>query len=125
MKRQEYDHKKIEGVDVNIETSLKEYGKAWIETETEVLFYYGIEYGPNDDLKEEYIKFDFCVFDKTMNVKDEYDWANFQGVSDYIGQDIFELPFIQQIIELSRYYGYENVFGSTYWEGLKYKDIVS
>ena len=119
MTRQEYNHENIEGCDVDIETSLKEYGIAWIETDKDILFYYGI--GFDDD---GYDKFDFCSFDKDTNIKDEFDFADFKAVSDFIGSDIFTLPLIRQIEALNSYYGYENIFGSTYWEGLTYNEII-
>lgn len=125
MKRQEYNHKEINGVDADIETSLKEYGLAWVETDKDILFYYGIGYGPNEEGFEEYVKFDFCTIDKNTDIKNEYDWADFDAVSNFIGTDIFTLPLIQQIESLNSYYGYENVFGSSYWEGLNYEEIVN
>jgi len=119
MKRTAYDHNKIQGPDACIETSLKEFGCAWIESENDVLFYYGIAF---DD---EYTKFDFCTFDKNTNIKDEFDWIdNWNEINDYIGMNITDLSFPYQILELYRYYGYQNIFGECYWEGLTYTDIV-
>jgi len=121
MKRTKYNHTKLEGNDVDIETSLKEYGLAWIETDTEFLFYYGIGY--SDD-EQEYNKFDFCSFEKNLDIKDEFNWVEWEGIKDYTGMDIMDCSFPQQISDLLSYYGYENVFGSCYWEGLNYSDII-
>ena len=116
--RYDWDHDKLQGVDADIEISLKEYGFAWIDQDDEVLFYYGIQM--NDS---EYNRFDFCSFNKVTDIKQEFDWADFDDVSEYIGEDIMNLSFVQQVEVLNRYYGYENVFGSSCWEGLTYEDI--
>ena len=33
--------------------------------------------------------------------------------------------FVQSIKDLHDYYGYENVFGSSYWEGLTYEEVLN
>ena len=124
MKRQEYDHKKLTGNDANLKTSLKEYGIAWIETDTEYLFYYGIKMQENKCHDIDYVKFDFCAFDKNMDIKQEFDWVEWNDINNYIGMDIMDLNLPWQISDLVSYYGCENIFGSSYWEGLTYTDIV-
>lgn len=124
MLRQEYNHNELTGVDIDIEISLKEYGIAWIETETDILFYYGINTGLNDCNDMDYITFDFCSIDKNIDIKSEYDWADFDSVNDFVGGGFFDQDLTMQIFDLLQYYGYENVFGSTYYEGLTYNDIV-
>ncbi|KKU08886.1 MAG: hypothetical protein UX12_C0028G0003 [Candidatus Collierbacteria bacterium GW2011_GWC1_45_47] len=116
--RYEYDITKIEGPDADIETSLKEYGIAWIEGPEDIIFYYGIEH---DDTG--YVRFDFCVIDRNLDIKNEYDWAEFDRVSASIGSDIFEGSLIQQIQDLVSYYGYEEIFGSSYWAGIPYEGV--
>jgi len=116
--RYEYDITKIEGPDVDIETSLKAYGIAWIEGPDDILFYYGIKH---DDT--EYVRFDFCAIDKNIDIEKEYDWAEFDRGSDFIGSDIFEGSLIQQIQDLVAYYGYENIFGESYWTGIPYEGV--
>ncbi|GAG94060.1 unnamed protein product [marine sediment metagenome] len=122
MKRQEYDHSKIEGNDADIETSLKEYGLAWIETDTEYLFYYGIRY---DDNEGEHDRFDFASFDKNLDIKEEFNWVCWKAINSYIGINIDNESLVHQISDLLSYHGYENIFGSSYWEGLTYKDIIN
>jgi len=124
MKREQYNHKEIVGVDINIEISLKEYGFAWIETEKEILFYYGISIVENKYREAEFNRFDFCSFDKNMDIKKEFDYGDWDSINSFIGSDIMDDSFPEQIRILNDYYGYENIFGSTYWEGLKYNDIV-
>lgn len=123
MDRLEFDHKALTGVDVNIEISLKEYGFAWIESEFEILFYYGIALEENDCGDMDYIKFDFAVIAKTIDIKEEYDWVDFDEIKSF--DDLFfeeSLPY--QIRTLLTYYGHENVFGSSYFEGLSYNEIT-
>jgi len=128
MKRTKYDHSRLEGMDADLETSLKEYGLAWIETDDEFLFYYGIDYGPlndeYDDGMEGYIKFDFCSLSKDWDFKNEFNWVDWKGIESYIGMNFDDLTFTQKISDLLSYYGYENIFGSTYWEGLTYFEIT-
>lgn len=117
--RYDYDITKIEGPDADIETSLKEYGIAWIEgPDNTVMFYYGI--GRDG---EEYVRFDGCSFPADMDIRKEFDWCEFGRVSDFIGSDIFEGSFIQQIQDLVAYCGCEEIFGSSYWEGFTYEEI--
>ena len=118
MNRVEYNHNNLEGNDVSIEISLKEYGLAWIETDTEFMLYYGIKHDGN-----EYIRFDFCSFSKDMDVKKDFDWVNFEDVESYTGMSFNDMTFTQQISDLFAYYGHENVFGSSYWGGLTYDEI--
>ncbi len=119
MKRTEYNHNNLEGMDADIETSLKEYGFAWIETEKDYLFYYGT----NMD-KIECIKYSFCSLEKDFNIKEEHTWVNWGDINSYLGRDIMDGTLPQQIDDLIGYYGCANVFGSSYWEGLSYEDIV-
>lgn len=127
MKRKEYDHSKLEGIDLSIEVSLKEYGFAWIETDTEYLFYCGIHQTEIDG-NIDYDRFDFFTVDKNTDIKKEYDWVDwddifsFSDIQDW--EDWMDLPLPQQLFTLSQYYGVFTVFGEPYWEGLLYTDIV-
>jgi hypothetical protein len=123
MNRQDYDHSKLEGQDASIETSLKEYGLAWIETDDEYLIYYGIK---TDDNADEYTRFDFSTISKDIDIKKEYSWVNeWEGVMAFSGiDDMSKVDVITQIDALLSYYGFENVFGSTYHEGITYTEIV-
>jgi len=125
MKRTKYDHSRLEGIDASIEISLKEYGLAWIETDDEFLFYYGIQHGRLDDGMEGFIKFDFCSFSKNLDFKKEFDWVNWDDLGSYIGGMNFDnMEFTQKISDLFSFYGYQNIFGDTYWEGLTYFEIT-
>jgi hypothetical protein len=125
MKRQDYDHSKLEGVDADIETSLKEYGFAWIETEKEYLFYYGIKMEEVDG-EIDFTRFDFCSIEKDIDLKKEYNWVEWESIFEYTGlsgKEFFEqsLPFA--LYDLKNYWGYENVFGESDFE-LTYNEIV-
>ena len=123
--RQDYNHKNLEGVDADIETSLKEYGFAWIKTEKEILFYYGIV---TDDI--EYTAFDFCTFDLDLDIAAEFDWIkkeDWKSLLSFTGstQSGFNAtPLALKIRDLYSYFGYENIFGSSYWEGLTYDEVI-
>lgn len=127
--RYDWNIEDLEGVDVDIEISLKEYGFAWISGDTETLFYYGIKRGMDSegDMEEEYTRFDFCTLDNNIDVYSEYDWADFNALLSFTGQtkqEFDDMPLVQKIHDLIQYYGHLNIFGETYWEGLTYEDIV-
>lgn len=123
MDRLEFAHKDLTGVDVNIEISLKEYGFAWIESDSEILFYYGIALEENDCGDMDFIKFDFAVIAKTIDIKGEYNWMDFDEIESF-NDMFFEESLPYQIYTLFQYYGHENVFGSSYFEGLTYNEIT-
>ena len=105
------------GTDADLATSLFEYGLAWKEEGDQIKFIYAI--GGDYD-KIEYTKFDRIAFDKDLDARKEFDWANFDEVESFTGMtstdwDALPLPF--KIKDLIGYYGFENVCGSSYWEG--------
>ena len=103
------------GPDASLDISLFEYGLAYKVTDKEILFIYGTQYG-----YDEYTRFDRCTIDTDINIAEEYDWADLKAVHashGYSAKDWNALPLEQKITDLLRYYGYENVFGSSYWEG--------
>lgn len=113
---------RLEGMDIDIETSLKEYGLAWQSWEDETVFYYGIAHDG-----EEYTRFDWGTIDNDTDIKNEYDWANFQDVAETMGMTITEwdkTPLTQKIWDLLSFYGYENVFGASHTEGQTYEEIT-
>lgn len=121
MNRRRYLPGNLEGSDMCIETSLKEYGMAWNTTDndTSILFYYGV--GHDGD---EYTAFDFGTLPKYMDIFREYDWVDFKAVEDSIGCRLEDMPLEMQLRELANYYSLEEVFGSCYWEGLTYQQIL-
>lgn len=113
------------GVDVNIEISLCEYGIAWFDAGNEWHFIYGIK---RDD-KGNFCRFDVGWFDKKIDCKKEFGWADLEDVVRGMDLTVEEwltentLPVI--IADLYVYYGYENIFGSTYWEGYTWKELAN
>ena len=108
------------GTDACLATSLFEYGLAWKEDEKQIEFIYGI--GMEDC---DYNRFDRCSFDLDLDVRKEFDWADFDEVESFIGstsQEFDRLPLPQKIYDLVSYYGFENIFGSSYWEGFEIQE---
>jgi hypothetical protein len=108
------------GIDADLATSLFEYGMAWKEDDKQIEFIYGI------GLKEEdYNQFDRCSFALDLDVYKEFDWACFEEVHLCMGsikEDWDALPLPQKIYDLVSYYGFENIFGSSYWEGFQIEE---
>ena len=108
------------GTDACLATSLFEYGLAWKEDDNQIEFIYGI------GLEEtEYNRFDRCTFDLDLDIKEEFDWADFSEVESFTGMTSTEwddLPLPFKINDLVKYYGFENVFGSSYWEGFEIQE---
>lgn len=117
MLRSEYNHKKLQGNDASQEISLKEYGLAWIETKTDILFYYSID--------TDNTRFDFCSIPKDYDVFKEHNWADWADVENYVGSPMKDQYLTQQITDLMSYYGAENIFGISHCEGLIYPQVIS
>jgi len=108
------------GTDACLAISLFEYGLAWKEEENQIEFIYGI--GMEDC---DYNRFDRGSFDLGLDVRKEFDWADFNEVESFIGltsQEFDALPLPQKISDLVSYYGFENIFGSRYWEGFEIQE---
>lgn len=100
-----------EGNDVDLATSLFEYGLAWVLIDGVYTFIYGV----NIDPRGNYISFcDSCVY-ANVDWKKEYDWADFSKVESYVCGNLDGMPLTQIITSLVGFYGYENVFGTPYY----------
>tara|TARA_B100001093_G_scaffold57646_1_gene48735 strand:+ start:267 stop:650 length:384 start_codon:yes stop_codon:yes gene_type:complete len=107
------------GTDVCLAISLFEFGLAWKEGD-KIEFIYGIGTDACN-----YNRFDRCTFDLDLDIRKEFDWADFDEVESFIGstsQEFDALPLPQKIYDLVSYYGFENVFGSSYWEGFEIQE---
>lgn len=111
--------RELEGVDVDIEISLKEYGFAWEDLGDEYRFFYGIDMNG-----EEYTRFSSAEFSKNTNVKDEFSWADFEAVDSFVGGGFLDFDLISQIQTLYQYYGSVNIFGEDYYEGMTYAEVT-
>ena len=116
------------GIDASLDISLLEYGLAWVVNEhcnqdkNEYHFIYGIDWVENSEMST----VDCCTFDHGyMTFADFKDmlesWANEDSFFNSIDSNKAELleRFPVSVYDLMSYYGYENVFGSCYWEGFK------
>jgi hypothetical protein len=98
--------KNLEGPDVSLEISLKEYGIAWEIGETETRFYYGIAL-----YNGEYTDFDWADLANNTDVYSEYDWVDFKGILEFTGLSYEEwenLPLFYKIQDLVSFHGTEN-----------------
>lgn len=108
------------GPDASLAISLGEYGMAWrLLPDGEWLFVHSHPTIPG-------------AFDRTSmkpcDPRKEWDWVDWAEFLSYFGMGEAEwlaLPFPEQAGDLFRYYGAENVFGSSYWEGFKIAGIES
>lgn len=117
----ETNYGKLIGTDVDVEISLCEYGIAWqfSEDRKEIRFWYGIR----QDNSGNYVLFDWGCFSTDTDIYNEFDWVDWKDVLDSNGmdkEDFDGMPLELQINDLLRYYGYENVFGSTYSNGFRF-----
>ncbi len=119
-KLSDYEKERYEGVDVSLEISLFEYGILWKlidEEQEEYKFIYGV------GLKESENGFEYSLFDwATMGKKEwvellEEDWVELDEVCNFCGMSKEEIKnnWPYGIYDLISYYGYENVFGSSYY----------
>lgn len=110
---------KIKGIDASMETSLLDYGFAWIlsDDNSEYKFYYRISGHDESSI------FDIAFQPADLDVQSEFDWIddwsqilNYTGMTldEFLGR---ELPYV--LYDLLSYYGYENIFGNAY-TGYKY-----
>lgn len=115
----------FEGVDCNLGISLFEYGIAWkeIKETNEILFIYGIKKNNSG----EYCAFDRVTLDKNLDVKKEFnrikDWEYEVWVSSNYDEEYWEnKDLTQKIYILFFTFGYENIFGTSYWEGFRIEE---
>jgi hypothetical protein len=106
----------FEGVDVSLTISLEEYGLAWKKDGNEYLFIHNASHGTN---------YDRTRFAADLDIYREFDWVNWDAFFRVIGgtrPDFDAMPFPHRIYDLMNYYGVENIFGTTYWEGFTISD---
>jgi hypothetical protein len=105
-----------EGTDASLDISLGEYSLAWIKGEDETIFIYSI--GNK--------RFDRTSFDNDLDVYREFNWVNWDALFSFVGvekESFDKYSLSQKIIDLLSYYGYENIFGSSYWEGFEIEGV--
>lgn len=110
----------FDGPDVSLEISLFEYGIAWRILEKETLFIYAI----NGTCSA----FDRCTIDNDIDPYKEWNWVEdwnvFYDPCELTKEEWDAYPLEQKVYDLLCHYGYENVFGSSYWEGFKIQPLT-
>ena len=102
-------------------------GLIWRQEGEKILFIYNIRHNCDSNW------FDRRSFSTTTNVKDEWNWVfdsfnRRSDIADWMAgmektyDDFFDMPFAEQVAALFDLYGYEQVFGSSYWEGFEIGD---
>ena len=118
--------KNLNGVDANVETSLKEYGIAWHISKDDpknVTVWYGVRRDNNGD----WDRFDSSHVPVDMDVYQEYDWVDYKDVYSFVGMDKEEwdkLDIMSKVYNLISYYGCDEILGSCYWEGHMYDSLM-
>lgn len=106
------------GLDVSLDISLGEYGIAWRTIGDEVLFVYAHPSIPG--------KFDRSVLRLNIDPFREWDWAMRPEFFAYLGiprDEWAKEPFPHQVCDLARYYGPEEIFGTSYWIGFDIEGV--
>jgi len=118
-KLSELEKQGYEELDASLEISLAEYGLAWKKEDNEIEFIYGT----NTNNKDNFNRFDWAWLPADTDPKKEYDWVDFEAVASFSGdstpENFLALPLTDIVFTLLLYYGPENVFGSSYFEGIK------
>lgn len=110
-----------EGSDLSLDIALFDYGLAWKDEGENYSFIYGVGISDNNDWN----RFAKTEVSKTEDVYEAYDWADFKGLhSSYsvTKEEWDKQDLVYKISDLLNYYGYENVFGSTYHVGAEIKE---
>lgn len=116
-----YEKNGFEGTDSSLEISLLEYGLAWQKTELPEREEYKFLYGIGHDGKQ-YTKFDYSFMDrKEFESICREDWFDLLKVLEFCGMEEAEFfgMFPLTVLDAIVYHGYENIFGSTYNEGIE------
>jgi hypothetical protein len=111
----EYENAGFNGIDASLETSLFEYGLIWHENDqdgdTKLIF--GINYDG-----ESYNQFDYGFYnEKEFTDLIESSWFNLDDILSFISntkENWLNTNLGNRIFDCISYYGYENIFGSSY-----------
>jgi len=112
----------LDGIDANIEISLLEYGIAWFKAANEITFIYSTGMDKNWD----FCNFCLSSFDLKTNVKEEFDFVDWQSFCGFAGIDeseLDEMPIEEVIHSLVMHEGTQNIFGTTCSEGLTFDEL--
>lgn len=115
------DYEGFEGPDVDLATSLYEYGMIWKHNEQDgdTMVVYGIDF--NDDL---WTSFDhgWYASKELFNDYNWVDWDSFYMHEDIMRKDFSLLPHGEQLFYLCNYYGMSEILGECYFGGYKIEE---
>ena len=110
------------GPDLCLGISLGEYGIAWRYLDDgDILFIHHASHSIN--------RFDRTSFRSDLDVLKEFswvkpeDWASLLSSYDTTEAEWHSAPLTHKIQDLQSYYGVENIFGTSYWEGFAIEGI--
>jgi len=108
------------GIDASLEISLFEYGLI-VSSNTDENGEYHIIYGLDMDDEGGYIAFEQCCYSEKSLLEDTIyeSWFKQDGFLNYLGMTLkewLELPVVHKISDMLSYYGYQNIFGETYYK---------
>ena len=112
----------FEGIDNSLAVSLFEYGLVWKHNVKDLSGYYA-EQNNNSYVfvyKVGKSKFDWANIKDNCDPKVEFNWVNWNDVSNCNGMTVDEFlaqSLTQIVFDLFNYYGFENVFGTCYFGG--------
>lgn len=102
----------FEGMDASMAESVFHYNYIWKYEQDKLIVIH------NTSQSEK--KFERSTFELDFDIYKEYDWADFQAIYDFTGmtkEDWDKMPLHSRLYDLKSYYGVEEIFGTTYWEG--------
>lgn len=106
------------GIDVSCDVSLFEYNMIWKVKGKDLMFINKQSHSKN---------FECSFFPLNVNLKQEFNWINWECFLSYVGDKTFEkwneLSLGRKIFDLTNYYGIENIFGTSYVQGFQVKFI--
>lgn len=112
--------KKFIGVDVNLETSLFECGLL-VKQNPDIDGDYACVYAIQD-------KFDIgYISEESVNIFLNLSWFNKESFLLYCGlkeDEWISLSFVNKLSDLLNYYGYENIFGSSYGDLYTDEEVI-
>lgn len=106
------------GGDKSLNISLGEYGLAWIARPDSILFIYSAPQFPK--------RFECVEFPKDTDPKKEWDWVDWKALFsalDSSREEFFSQPLERIVSDLVAFYGPEEIFGSSYWEGFEIEGV--
>lgn len=117
----------LQGLDVCINTSLRELGYAWIDGSYngDIAIVYG-----NDMTEDcEYTQFGVAYLPASTDPYAEWGWIHcWDSVYTMVGLSKAEWdaqPLPYQVYDLMRYFGPENLFGTDYGGGMTYEQVLA